>query len=68
MKFKQPSMYDLKDAVEVWVGESRYFVYLESEIVVQEVSGRGGRRQVRRVTSRRIETEAILKASDKVNA
>ena len=63
-KFKQKSRYNLAESVMVYVGENRYFVFLDSEIGVQEISGAGGKNIRRRVTSKRIETEAILKASD----
>lgn len=66
-RFRTPPRYDIAKSVQVYVGENKYFVFLESEIVVQEVAGRGGRTVTRRVTSRRIETSAILRACDKVN-
>jgi hypothetical protein len=43
-------------------------VFLDAEIVVQEVAGAGGRNIRRRVTSRRIETAALLQASDKAHS
>lgn len=64
---KTPHRYHLPDAVEVFVGDQRYFVFLASEIVVIEVRGRTGRSVLRRVTSRRIETAALLRASDKAH-
>ena len=53
---------DLTGTVEVFIGDRRYFVNLERELVWIEVRARGGRVVHRLVTSRRIETEAILKA------
>ena len=67
-KFRQESRYDLTEAIEVYVGDSKYFVFLDAEIVVQEVAGAGGRNIRRRVTSRRIETAALLQASDKAHS
>lgn len=63
-KHRNENRYPLHEAIEVSVGFGKYFVFLESEIVVQEVIGKGGKVQRRRVTSRRIETAAILRASD----
>lgn len=60
--------YPIKDAIPVMVGENHYFVFLEEEVVVQEIVMRNGRVQRRRVTSRAIETSALLRASDKANA
>lgn len=67
-RFRDPPRYDLKDAIEVYVGENKYFVFLGPEVVVQEVMGKGGKMVTRRVSSRRIETSAILRASDKFYA
>lgn len=67
-KHRTPPRYATADAIEVYVGDRKYFVFLDAEIVVTEVSGHGGKAVLRRVTSRAIETAAILKASDKANA
>ncbi len=68
MKSKQPPRYDLSGSVQVYVGERRYYAYLESELVVQEVLGARGKVVLRAVTSERIKTSALLRASDKVHA
>lgn len=60
-------LYRTADAVEVTVGYRTYFALLDVEVVFQEVRMPGGRVQRRRVTSSRIETAALLRASDLVN-
>ena len=67
-KYRQPSRYDLKKSIEVRVKGRAYFVFLDTEIVVQEVWSKGGMRVVRRITSRNIETTALLSASDAAHA
>lgn len=68
MKFRQPPKYDLDGSVEVRMNDRRYYAWLDSELVVCEVFGRNGKAVLRRVTSRSVETSALLRASDKVNA
>jgi hypothetical protein len=58
------SRYDLRNAIEVYVGDNKYFAFLKDEIVVQQVRHRYGSTIERRVTSKYIETRALLKASD----
>lgn len=62
------SRYPIHEAIRVYVGETPYYVFLDQEVVVQEVIMRGGRVQRRRVTSRAIETAALLRASDSKHA
>lgn len=68
MPNRQEPRYNTADAISVYVGDTQYFVFLADEIVVQDVVGKNGKVQRRRVSSRRIETSAILKASDKAHA
>lgn len=62
-KYRTPPRYDVSKAIEVFVGDTKYFVFLEDEIVVGEVWAKNGKRFLRRVTSWDIETTAILRAS-----
>lgn len=59
---------DIPAAIEVSVGERNYLVDLSVEGVWQEVRSRSGRLHLRRVASRRIETSALIRASDKAHA
>jgi hypothetical protein len=60
--------YDLKGCVEIHMNDRRYYVRLETELVIGEVFARNGRVVLRKVTSREIETSALLRASDKAHA
>lgn len=68
MKYRQPPRYDLTGSVSVYVGDRRYYAYLDSELVVQEVLVAHGKVVLRAVTSERIKTSALLRASDQVHA
>lgn len=59
---KTETRYQIHEAIKVKVGGSFYFVFLDVEIVVQEVAAKGGRTQRRRVTSEKISNAAILLA------
>ena len=67
-RFRTPPRYDIASATEVYVGDRKVYVFLGPEVVVQEIAGRNGKRVLRRVTSRSIETSALLRASDKAHA
>ena len=67
-RFRTPPRYDISSAIEVYVGDRKLHVFLDAEMVVQEVAGRNGKRVLRRVTSRDVETSALLRASDKAHA
>jgi hypothetical protein len=67
-KHRTPPRVDVQNATKVSVGERFYYVFLKSETVFTEVIGRNGKAFMRRVTSRDIETSAILRASDAAHA
>ena len=62
-KFRQEPRYNISEAIEVSVNFRKLFVFLDVEVVVQEVKGRNGRTTYRRITNRQVETSAILRAS-----
>lgn len=64
---RKPQGYSVQGLIPVWVGYGRYWVSLSPEYVLGEVNQSNGRTTYRKVTSRRIETAALIRASDKVN-
>lgn len=65
-KFKQEPLYQTKDAEEVSIDLQRYYVFVDAQIVVRDVIGKGGKSVLRRVSSPRIELNAILRAEDQI--
>lgn len=59
---RQPPRYALPDSITVLIEDRAFFVF-PSGTVVQEVSGKGGKRVLRRVTSHRIAAQALSLAS-----
>ena len=57
----------LNHHIEVWFEDRRYWVHLETETVVAETRFARGKTSLRRVTSKRIISACVLRASDKVH-
>lgn len=67
-RFRQPPKYDIANSIEVWVNNRRLYAFIDSGLVVQQVSGKSGKTICRRVTSEQLEALALSRAALKVGA
>lgn len=67
-RFRELPKYDIANSTEVWINNRKLYVFSDSRLVIQEVSGRAGKTVCRRVTSERLEAQALSRAAEKVAA
>ena len=65
-RFRQPPKYDIANSIEVWVNNRRLYAFIDSGLVVQQVSGKSGKTICRRVTSEQLEALALCSAEEKI--